>query len=237
VTACQRPSHEVLLRAHACSPLLRCRYHVAMQERLQEDASGSYFGCIVGRVANRTKNASFSTSTCPVAAPDAQHETYQLEANDGAHALHGGAKHWGRHRWAVGNEKHGADSSEVTFSRISEDGEGGYPGRVDVSVRYVLSGHSGGGSSAAGGGAEEVVAWLRVFIKATPTKATPINMVQHTHWSLAGRRAAEQVRSRSLLLLRCRVAGRAVLLPAEQAALPSLPEYRLTATNELLRSL
>lgn len=73
--------------------------------KVQIDSSGSYFGCIVGRVANRIKQATFTLPAGDV--------TVDLEANDPPHALHGGSNHWGRREWDV---EHDPDSTSACFT-------------------------------------------------------------------------------------------------------------------------
>ena len=58
----------------------------------------------------------------------------------------------------------------MTFSRVSPDGEEGYPGNLTVSVTYVLTDEN-----------ELLVAYA-----ATTDKATPINLTQHSYFNLAG---------------------------------------------------
>jgi aldose 1-epimerase len=50
-----------------------------------------YFGAIVGRVANRIKNAEFTL----------EGKSYTLEANDQPHHLHGGKKGWDKVVWSA----------------------------------------------------------------------------------------------------------------------------------------
>ena len=70
------------------------------------DSSGSYFGCIVGRVANRIQQATFSIPDGPVVT---------LEANNPPHALHGGSQHWGRREWSVERDP---DRPSVCFTLL-----------------------------------------------------------------------------------------------------------------------
>lgn len=157
---------------------------------MQADASGSYFGCIVGRCANRIDGASFRIPPRDGVGPPLG--PYELEANDGRHALHGGSRHWGRRAW------HGVETTldehiAVEFCLTSPDGDGGYPGAVDASVTYSLRELDGkaieGDAGDSGGGAE-----LRIVMRATASAPTPVNLVNHTHWNLAGRETLERVR-------------------------------------------
>lgn len=83
------------------------------------------FGCVVGRVGNRIKNASF----------DFHGKTFYLEKNDGKNHIHGGFYHFGRKFWDCTH----IDKDFLEFSLVSPDGEGGYPGSILAQVSYSLS--------------------------------------------------------------------------------------------------
>jgi len=56
------------------------------------DGRSMYFGCVVGRFANRLKEGKFSLDG----------KDYKLPAiNNGPNALHGGAKGWSQVHWEV----------------------------------------------------------------------------------------------------------------------------------------
>ena len=84
-----------------------------------------YFGCIVGRFANRIGCASFRLDGIE----------YELAKNDGTNSLHGGLSGFDKVLWdaeAMGN------SLRLTYH--SPDGEEGYPGNLDATVTYTLRG-------------------------------------------------------------------------------------------------
>lgn len=86
------------------------------------------FGAIVGRVANRISNASFTLNG----------KTYQLEQNDETNCLHGGTKRFEKRMYkAECSMEEGADS--VSFTRLSKDMEQGFPGNLTVTVTYTLN--------------------------------------------------------------------------------------------------
>ncbi|KAF6257191.1 aldose-1-epimerase [Scenedesmus sp. NREL 46B-D3] len=120
-----------------------------------------YFGAIVGRCANRIARARFSIAG----------QQYTLKANNGSNALHGGPDGFHRRIWQASAVEQTADSSAVVLSYTSVDGEEGYPGTLETSVRYELLSH---------------IAELRITISATTDKPTPVNIVGHSYFNLAG---------------------------------------------------
>jgi aldose 1-epimerase len=119
-----------------------------------------YFGCTVGRVANRIAEAKFALDGVE----------YELAVNNGVNHLHGGeARSFDRVEWA-GRHVASADGDAVEFRHVSPDGEEGYPGTLDTTVVYTLT------------PADE----LKVEYIATTDKRTPVNLTNHTYWNLAG---------------------------------------------------
>lgn len=115
-----------------------------------------YFGCLVGRYANRIANAKFSLDGA----------TYTLAANNNGQSLHGGLKGYDKVMWNA--EKQAGDSS-LKLTYLSKDGEEGYPGNLNVEVVYTLT------------SANE----LKIEYKATSDKATPVNLTNHCYFNLS----------------------------------------------------
>jgi aldose 1-epimerase len=124
------------------------------------DAS-PYFGAVIGRYANRIARGRFSLDG----------ESYHLATNDGPNHLHGGVRGFDKVVWR-GEALADDEGAAVRFSYESADGEEGYPGALSARVEYRLT--------AAGE--------LRVDYRAIATRATPVNLTQHTYWNLAGPR-------------------------------------------------
>lgn len=119
-----------------------------------------YFGCIVGRVANRIKDGKFTLNGIE----------YQLPINKPPNSLHGGHKGFSKKVWEVAERKEGKSPS-ITFKYHSHEGEEGYPGDVSVTATYTLTSST----------------TMRLDMEAVPeNKPTPINLAQHTYWNLAG---------------------------------------------------
>jgi aldose 1-epimerase len=92
-------------------------------EAYQQDES--YLGAVVGRFANRIRNASLRLND--------QH--VDLDRNDGRHHLHGGAHGFSQRVW-----KGEATNNGIEFQLCSAAGDQGYPGTLQVTVTVSLIG-------------------------------------------------------------------------------------------------
>jgi aldose 1-epimerase len=119
-----------------------------------------YFGCTVGRVANRIAQGKFSY----------QGKAYQLACNDKQpNHIHGGCKGFDKVLWRAESFT-AIDSVGVRFYYLSKDNEEGYPGNLKVTTTYLLT------------DANE----LKIIFQAETDKATPVDLTNHTYWNLAG---------------------------------------------------
>lgn len=119
-----------------------------------------YFGCVVGRYANRIAAGRFELDG----------REYRLPLNDDPrpNALHGGPGGFHARVWAARPiVEPGRVGVELTLT--SEDGDQGFPGRVEVTMRYVLSGGA-----------------LHMEYEATTDAATVVNLTNHSYFNLAG---------------------------------------------------
>ncbi len=122
-----------------------------------------YPGAIIGRFANRISGGKFTLDG----------QEYSLELNDASHDanLHGGFRGWDAVRWnAQPFEDEATGNRGITLSRTSPDGEQGFPGNVQVKVKYTIT-------------PENV--W-RVEYYAVTDKPTPVNLTQHVYFNLDG---------------------------------------------------
>jgi len=119
----------------------------------------AYLGAIIGRYANRIAGGRF----------DLDGRTCHLVANDGNHSLHGGRHGFDQAIWAA-EPFHEPGAAGVVLSRVSPDGEEGYPGDLRTQVTYTLSDRN-----------ELAVEYL-----ATTDRPTPVNLSQHSYFNLAG---------------------------------------------------
>ena len=131
---------------------------IVLQRPTLEDISTdeNYMGSTAGRYANRVRGGKLLIDGTPV----------QLSINEGMNHLHGGVRGFDRYVWST---EFGADSQEVTFWRISPNGEEGYPGTLTTSVTYRLQKST-----------------LSIDIRATTDAATVVNIVHHSYFNLAG---------------------------------------------------
>jgi aldose 1-epimerase len=133
----------------------------------------SFFGATVGRYANRIANARFAL----------EGKTFQLAANNGAHALHGGPGGFDQQLWTIGAVEEGAQPA-VTLGYVSADGEEGYPGRLDVRVTYRVTGPTE----------------LSIGFVARSDRPTIVNLTNHSFFNLDGAMADSNVLDHRLTL-------------------------------------
>jgi aldose 1-epimerase len=94
--------------------------------------------------------------------------TYSLTINNGPNTMHGGKLGFNRHIWQA--DLANSSSSSITFTRLSPDGEEGFPGNLKVSVTFSLTDDNH---------------W-HVHYSATTDKPTVVNLSNHTLFNLSG---------------------------------------------------
>src|SRR3972149_6163539 len=118
-----------------------------------------FFGCTVGRYANRIAKGKFSLDG----------EEYTLPINNAPNTLHGGNKGFDKVVWKAEPVETG-DSVGVKFTYVSPDGEEGFPGTLTAEVTYSLTNQDE----------------LEMNYIATTDKPTVVNLTNHCYWNLAG---------------------------------------------------
>lgn len=146
---------------------------------------GPYFGCITGRFANRIANGRFTLDG----------QTHELAVNNSGAHLHGGVRGFDKYVWD--SEVVGGDDPAVRLSRVSPDGEEGYPGNLATTVTYTLSPDGG----------------LRIDYVATTDKPTVLNLTNHSYFNLAGE-GSGSIEGHELQLLASR------FIPTGESAIP-----------------
>jgi aldose 1-epimerase len=115
----------------------------------------AYFGAIIGRWANRIAQGRFMLDG----------KLVQVAVNDRGNHLHGGPDGFHALRWE------GASSNDgVSLRLASPDGNGGFPGNVDVHVHYRLDDDGS----------------LIIEYQAVCDAPTPISLTSHPYFNLNG---------------------------------------------------
>ena len=123
-----------------------------------------YYGCLIGRYANRIKNGKFSLDGVD----------YTLKCNNfpagiGC-ALHGSDGGWHDRIWDVAPFEEGDDVG-LSLTHVSPDGDEGFPGRVEVQVKYTVT---------------KANVWRIDYRMKALDKATPVAMTQHAYFNFKG---------------------------------------------------
>ncbi len=118
-----------------------------------------YINALIGRVAGRIHNASFTINNTD----------YNLPKNDGNNALHGGIRGFDKKIWDF-KDISSEDISAVELTLFSPDGDEGYPGNLEVKVTYSLN--------------KDNV--FTIDYQAISDKDTIINLTNHGYFNLSG---------------------------------------------------
>ena len=116
--------------------------------------SHNFYGAVIGRYANRIAHGTFTLDG----------KKYSLPRNNGENTLHGGPNGFYNVLWKAKLVDNG-----VELAYLSKDGEEGFPGTLNATVRYTLEKGA-----------------LRVEYSATTDKPTVVNLTQHSYFNLGG---------------------------------------------------
>ena len=125
-----------------------------------EGEGNQYFGCTVGRVSNRIAKGKFELDG----------SEYSLAINNEPNTLHGGDVGFSARLWERVDE---GQPGTLTFKLVSEDGDEGYPGRLEATSSFMLT-ESG---------------CLQFTMTARSDAATPVSLTNHAYWNLGGQGA------------------------------------------------
>ena len=116
----------------------------------------AWHGAIAGRYSNRIANSQFSIGN----------ERYQLTSNEGRHQLHGGPCGFNRKVWRIED----VDKQSLTLSLHSPDTDQGYPGNLEILLRYVMEDNG----------------TLNLLWQAESDRDTVVSLTNHAYFNLAG---------------------------------------------------
>lgn len=127
-----------------------------------------YFGATIGRVGNRIAGSRFVLNG----------KKYQLASNQGVNHLHGGLKGFDKVVWTPE-----IIDNSLVLTYLSPDGEEGYPGTLNVSIRYSFT--------------EENE--LQIAYNAVCDEDTLVNLTNHSYFNLNGE-GAETIEDHFLII-------------------------------------
>ncbi len=120
------------------------------------NAEAKFLGTTVGRYANRIANARFELDG----------QEYLLEKNNGSNCLHGGSDAFHDRVW----DRQVSLQHKVDFYYTANDGEGGFPGNLNVHVSYELTDENE----------------LKIAYRAVTDQKTVLNLTNHAYFNLHG---------------------------------------------------
>ena len=121
----------------------------------QYEVNGCFFGATIGRNGNRIANAKFTING----------KEYQLAVNENANNLHSGPNGFEKKIWAAE-----VTDNAVAFSRVSPDGENGFPGEFKVTVCYEFTDDNE----------------LKIHYSGVCDQDTVANLTNHSYFNLNG---------------------------------------------------
>lgn len=138
-----------------------CQNIVAGFDHLVEyEQDHPYFGSVLGRYANRIAGGKFSI----------ENKSFQLSLNEEINHLHGGWEGFNKKIWQVSAILQNNDETGVIFDYYSKENEEGYPGNLQVKIKYILTQNNE----------------LIIRYNAITDKKTPVNLSNHSYFNLTG---------------------------------------------------
>ena len=120
------------------------------------EKDSAYHGAIAGRYCNRIADSRFTIDD----------NSFTLAANEGQHHLHGGPDGFSRRIWTVNDQ----GDQHLVLSLFSAHGDQGYPGNLQVTVRYTLDDEGA----------------LDIDWQALSDADTVVSLTSHAYFNLAG---------------------------------------------------
>ncbi len=129
-------------------------------DNLQDYLQGFPSASIIGRFANRIKDARFTIDG----------QTYTVTRNNGSNHIHGGKTNFKKVLWNAVALPAKSDEQSVQFTYLSADGEEGFPGNLTTTVTYTLTNQNE----------------LKIHYTARTDKPTIVNLTNHAYFDLSG---------------------------------------------------
>ncbi len=154
-----------------------------------------YFGAICGRFSNRIAKGKFTLDG----------QEYTLATNNGPNHLHGGKQGYNDKLWQARELPSTDQEVAVELKYVSPDGEEGYPGQLTVTVVYSLNNQNE----------------LKIDYNAITTKATPLNLTNHSYWNLTGVEYGEGAKNSDSILNHELILNCDRYLPVDDTLIPT----------------
>ena len=129
-------------------------------DNLEDYLKGFPSASVIGRFANRIKDAQFSIDG----------KTYSVTRNNGSNHLHGGKQNFKKVVWLAKALPAKDDEVSAQFTYLSADGEEGFPGNLTTVVTYTLTCDNA----------------LKIHYMATTDQPTIVNLTNHAYFELSG---------------------------------------------------
>lgn len=121
-----------------------------------------YFGCLIGRLGNRTANGKFTVD-------DVEYSIATNNAPDGKPcSLHGGLLGFDKRVWSAEPIRSDCDDASLVLKLVSSDMDEGFPGTLNVVATYTLTSDNA----------------IKLTYSATTDKTTVLNLTQHSYFNL-----------------------------------------------------
>jgi aldose 1-epimerase len=127
-------------------------------DNLKDYTTGTTYGAVIGRFANRIGGAQFTL----------EGKTYHLKANAGPNNIHGGPVGFSYHVYNA--TPLDGPSPSLILQMVSPDGDQGFPGNLNFTVTYKLKADN----------------TLQISYRATTDKPTVLNPTNHSYFNLKG---------------------------------------------------
>lgn len=129
---------------------------LGFDDPIEYASSGTFFGAVVGRNANRVKNGTFVLNG----------KTYHMGNNDGNNNLHSGPDFFKNRLWEVEE----VTENSIRMYLFSSHGDQGFPGNAEIRVTYCLESNNS----------------LLITYDAVCDRDTIFNLTNHSYFNLAG---------------------------------------------------